>query len=90
MSDTLVIKRSCERCPAIDEIQLTVEDIKNGKLPLDKAEGPCRFEVKVGGKAVASYRRLCAACEATVAKMVEDIATKREKKTSIRTKSETA
>ena len=90
MSDTLVIKRSCERCPAIDEIQLTMEDIKNGKLPLDKSEGPARFEVKVNGKSVASYKRLCAACEATVSKMVDDIATRREKKTSIRTKSESA
>jgi len=90
MSDVLVIKRSCERCPAIDEIQFTMEDIKNGKLPMDKSEGPSRFEVKVNGKSVASYKRLCAACEATVAKMVDDIATKREKKTSIRTKSESA
>lgn len=90
MSDTLVIKRSCERCPAVDEIQLTLEDIKNGKLPLDKAESPARFEVKINGKTAALYKRLCAACEATVSKMVEDIATKREKKTSVRTKSEAA
>lgn len=83
MSDSIVVKRQCERCPAVEEVAVTVEEIKAGKLPVDKADAP-KIEVRVGGKVVASYKRLCAACEASVTKAIEDISKKREKKTSKR------
>lgn len=87
MSDSIFIKRSCERCPAVEEVALTLEDLKAGK-GLKAAEGPPRWEIKSAGKVVVNYRQLCAACEAAVSKMILDISTPREKKTSLRTKAE--
>lgn len=79
---SLIIKRSCERCPATEEVPVTAEDIKSGKAPLGQAD--TKYEIKVGKNVACSYRYLCAACEAAVQKLVADIATKREKKTSLR------
>lgn len=84
MSDSIVIKRQCDRCPAVEETAITVDDIKAGKLPVEKADAAPKYEIKVAGKVVASFKRLCTACEEQVAKAVEDIGKKREKKTSKR------
>lgn len=83
MSD-LILKKQCERCPAVEEVPVSAEDIKSGKYQPEKSDGPPKYEIKVAGKVVCSYKRLCAACEAAVAKQVTDIAKKREKKTSTR------
>lgn len=81
---SIVLKKQCERCPAVEEIPVSVEDIKSGKHTLDKPDGPPRIEIKVGGKVVTTYRILCDACDAAVSKAVSDIAKKREKKSSQR------
>lgn len=78
----LVLKHPCDRCPAVQETTVTIEDVKAGKLP--PAEAPVRYELKMQGKVVASYRRLCAACETAVSKMFEEVSRKRTKKTSTR------
>lgn len=84
MSDNIVLKKQCERCPAVDEVPVSAEDIKAGKYVPEKTDGPPNIEIKVAGKTVASYKRLCAACQASIAKMIGDIGTKRTKKTSQR------
>lgn len=84
MSDAIVLKKQCERCPAVDEVPVSAEDIKSGKYVPEKNDGPPKFEIKVAGKVVASYKRLCAACDAAITKQVTDISKKREKKTSTR------
>lgn len=83
MSD-IVIKKQCERCPAVEEVPVTADDIKSGKYQPDKSDGPPKIEIKIDGKMVKTYRRLCAACQAAVDKAVADIVKKREKKTSLR------
>lgn len=80
-----VLKKTCERCPAVEEVPVSAEDIKTGKYQPEKTDGPPRVEIKMAGKVVASYRYLCTACDAAVAKAVQDIGSKREKKTSVRT-----
>lgn len=84
MSDTIVLKKQCERCPAVEEVPVSAEDIKSGKYQPEKSDGPPKFEIKVAGKTVCVYRRLCTNCEAAVQKDVSNIAKKREKKTSAR------
>lgn len=78
----LVLKHPCDRCPAVHETAISVEDVKAGKLP--PVEAAVRYELKAHGKVVASYRRLCTACEAAVSKAFEEISRKRTKKTSTR------
>jgi hypothetical protein len=84
MSESLVMQRRCERCPAIDETTVSAADIISGKVKMGKAEGPIRYEIKVEGKSIAAYGYLCGPCETAVKKAVEDISKKREKKSSTR------
>ena len=77
-----VVKRQCERCPAVEEISVTAEDIKSGKYKPEPAA--VKYSVLVDGKPLASYSRLCEACDEAVSKAILDIARKREKKTSKR------
>lgn len=82
MSDSFIIKRQCERCPAVEEIAVTAEDIKSGKY---KSDPPAqKYAVLVEGKVMAAYSRLCGTCDEAVSKAILDIARKREKKTSKR------
>lgn len=84
MSESFVLKKQCERCPAVEEQVVSTEDIKAGKVTIGATKGPPRYQILVAGKESVSYNRLCAACEAAVSKAVADIAKKREKKTSQR------
>lgn len=80
MTDTIVIKKPCERCPQVDEVPITADDIKAGKMKPEPTDAPAKYEVKVGGKTHVTYRKLCFACEAAVTKAIDEIATKRQKK----------
>ncbi len=84
MSETLVIQKRCERCPAVVETTVSAADIVSGKVKMGKGEGPIRYEIKSEGKSLASYVYLCGPCEVAVKKAVEDICKKREKKSSTR------
>lgn len=81
MSD-FIVKRQCERCPSVEEIQVSAEDIKSGKYKPEPTA--VKYSVLVDGKPLASYSRLCEACDEAVSKAILDIARKREKKTSKR------
>ncbi len=80
----IVLKKQCERCPAVEEVPVSAEDIKSGKYQPEKTDGAPKIEIKVAGKVAVAYRRLCEACQAAVDKAIADIAKKREKKTSKR------
>lgn len=85
MSDSIVMKRSCERCPAVQETPISVEDLASGKFkPAGSKDAPVKYEVKVEGKAIVSYKYLCTACEAMVKTAIENIAKTLEKKSSTR------
>jgi len=88
VSDSIVMKRACERCPAVQEIPISVDDIASGKFKPQSKEtaGAPKYEVKVDGKPVASFKYLCAACESTVNVAIENISKTLEKKASVRTK----
>lgn len=87
MSDTIVIKRECQRCPAVDEVPITAEDIKSGKLgtpaPPNK---PPKYEMRINGKVAFSYDHLCPGCENLISRSIDDMGKKREKKTSRRSR----
>ncbi len=83
MSSVFVLKRQCQRCPAVQEVVVTTEDIKAGKIPAESKTA--KYAVVVDGKTIASYSELCEACEEAVSKAILDIARKREKKSSKRT-----
>jgi hypothetical protein len=80
------MKRSCERCPAVQEIPISVEDIASGKFKSNAKESAPKYKVEVEGKVVVAYRYLCAACEATVKSAIEGVAKTLEKKASQRAK----
>jgi hypothetical protein len=80
----MVVKRQCERCPAVKEIPVTAEDIKTNKYAPQKADAPPRYQISVAGKVTASYSNLCDPCEQQVSKAITEIAKKREKKSSTR------
>ncbi len=85
MSDTIVIKRECQRCPAVDEVPITAEEIKSGKVgvptPKDK---PPKYQMMINGKPAFSYDHLCPACDNLITRAIDDMGKKREKKTSRR------
>jgi len=85
VSDSIVMKRSCERCPAVQEVPVSVEDIASGKIKLGGKELP-KYSVLIDGKPVVSYRHLCSACETAVKNAIETISKTLEKKASARTK----
>jgi len=84
MSDVMVMKRQCERCPAVKEIPVTAEDIKNNKYAPPKADAPPRYQISSNGKVVVAYTNLCDPCEQQVSKAIAEISKKREKKSSTR------
>lgn len=86
MSDTIVMKRSCERCPAVEETPISVEDIATGKFkPKTKdPDSPSKYEFKVDGKTLAVFRYLCPACDSLVKGMLETVSKKVTKKASVR------
>ncbi len=84
MSDSIVLKKQCERCPAVEEIPVTPEDIKSGKYIPEKKGGPPKYEIKIGGEVVCSYTRLCANCDAAVKKDIANINKRPKKKTTQR------
>lgn len=88
MSDVIVIKRDCQRCPAVDEVPVTAEDIKTGKVGAakDPAKTVPKYEVKIAGKVTISYEHLCPACDNMVSRMIDDMGKKRDKKTSRRSR----
>lgn len=85
MNDVIVIKRECQRCPAVDEIPITAEDIKKGSAGAPPpANKPPKYEMKIDGKVAFSYSHLCPACDHVITKAIDDMGKKREKKTSRR------
>jgi hypothetical protein len=86
VSDSIVMKRSCERCPAVQEIPVSVEDIASGKFKPQAKDGTPKYEIKVEGKPVASFRYLCEACESTVRAALDNISKTLEKKAALRKK----
>lgn len=87
MSDVIVIKRECQRCPAVDEVPITAEDLKAGKVGMPApANKPPRYEMKIDGKTAFTYSHLCPACENMISRAIDDMGKKREKKTSRRSR----
>lgn len=85
MSDTIVIKRECQRCPAVEEVPVTAEDLKAGKIgvpaPTNK---PPKYQILIDGKPTVSYSYLCNGCENLMTRAIEDLGKRPKKKTSRR------
>lgn len=89
MSDTIVIKRECQRCPATEEVPVTAEDLKAGKIGIPApANKPPKYQVVVEGKVAVSYSYLCPGCENLMSKAIEDLGKRPKKKTSRRSSSD--
>lgn len=81
-----VFKRQCGRCPAVEEVPVSVEDIKKGVDPgKDKSRA---LQIRVGGKEVVSHDFLCDACTEICSRYVDNIAKQLEKKSATRSKTE--
>lgn len=81
-----VFKRQCGRCPAVEEVPVSVEDIKKGVDPSrDKSRA---LQVKVGGEVVVDHDFLCDACNEICTRYAENISKQLEKKSATRSKDE--
>lgn len=81
MLDRLFVRMCCERCPAVEEDPISLEDLKAGVVP-DSDDRD--ISVSVGGVEVVHYHYVCKACWEILSVHVADIATQPQKKSSQR------
>lgn len=80
-----VFKRQCGRCPAVEEVPVTIEDIKKGVNP--EKDRSRALKVSLGGEEILFHSYLCSACHDICMRYVEHIAKELSKKSATRTRS---
>lgn len=78
----LVFKRQCGRCPAVEEVPVSYEDIKSGKDP--SKDRSRVLKISVGGKTIVDHDFLCDNCLEIVDNYVQNIGRRLEKRSSTR------
>lgn len=58
MSQTLVIKKKCHRCPRVEEEEVSPERIQE----LTERADPPALRIEVGGHLIADFPHLCEEC----------------------------
>jgi hypothetical protein len=82
----LVFKRNCNRCPAVQEVPLSFDEIKAGKDPTkDRSRA---VKISVGGQVFVSHEYLCDACIEICSRYVKNIGRQLEKRSALRERSE--
>ena len=81
MLDGLVFKRRCERCPAVEEIPTTLEELQAGAVGEDSDR---EVSVSVGNVEIVNYQYVCKSCWEILSAHVADMATQPKKKSSLR------
>ena len=84
MSQKLVVKKECERCPRVEEHEVSVAVVRKTGFSLDRKVVSCKVEVD--GEQIGSYANLCETCREIVSNYVVSIFQKLEKVSAHRKK----